>query len=291
MNSMTGFGRASVTAEGMEITIEMSSVNRRHLETSCSLPKEWQALERPLAELLRQRLARGKVHTNIQIETLPGSDALAWDDSAVKETVKRFKSLSQEVIEGMPCLDPHTLLKIVLLHKKSSATIDLETLTPIVTGAAEEALLKLCEMRSSEGAALKSDMSERINLLNNLLTSIRENANGTVERYRELLFSRLKQAGLELEIDDERVLKELALFADRCDIAEEITRLDSHLQQFGQTLDDTDPSGRKLEFILQEINREFNTIGSKANSIEISRCVIDAKNEIERIREQVQNVE
>lgn len=291
MNSMTGFGRSSVTAEGMEITVEHSSVNRRHLETSCSLPKEWQALERPVAELIRQKLSRGKVHTNIQIEALPGTEAFAWDEDAVNTTIKSFKKLSAKATDGTQILDPQTLFKIVMLHKKAGNSIDLETLTPIVVKTAEEALDKLSSMRANEGEAMKKDMSDRIQALQALLDTILENSGDAVSRYREMLMNRLKQAGLELDLEDERVLKEVAIFADRCDIAEETTRLDSHLNQFNETLEDPNPTGRKLEFILQEINREFNTIGSKANNIEISKCVIEAKNEIERIREQVQNVE
>jgi len=289
---MTGFGRSSVTAEGMEIAVEMSSVNRRHLETSCSLPKEWQALERPVAELLRKQLSRGKVHTNIQIEALPGTDAFAWDEDAVKATVENFKSLSSQVLDPNTAeLDAQTLFKIVMIHKKAGNSVDLETLTPIVLEAASGALKKLCSMRASEGEAMKKDMAERIDALKALLETILTNSGDVVTRYRELLMNRLKQAGLELDLDDERVLKEIAIFSDRCDIAEETTRLLSHLSQFDETLEDEKPTGRKLEFILQEINREFNTIGSKANNIEISKCVIEAKNEIERIREQVQNVE
>jgi len=154
-----------------------------------------------------------------------------------------------------------------------------------------EALGQLVAMRQAEGKALKEDLEQRLENIGVALQAIRSGMGDTVPRYRELLLQRLSQASLEIDLSDERVLKEIALFADKCDISEETTRLDSHLVQFRECLQEGSPVGRKLEFILQEVNREFNTIGSKANNIEISRHVIEAKNEIERIREQIQNIE
>ena len=146
-------------------------------------------------------------------------------------------------------------------------------------------------MRAREGAAILDDLKARCGLLQLILDGIRTEAAKVVPNYREMLLQRLKQAGLEIDLDDERVLKEIAIFSERCDISEEITRLGSHLDQLAKELDSESSVGRKLDFLLQEIQREFNTIGSKANSIEISKKVIEAKDEVARLREQALNVE
>ena len=146
-------------------------------------------------------------------------------------------------------------------------------------------------MREKEGAALQADLTLRITELDSIRAGIAGHAEGTTGNYRDALLERLGQLGLELDTSDERVLKEVALFADRCDISEEITRLSSHFEQFNELLSSQEAVGRKMDFLCQEIHREFNTIGSKANHIEITRAVIDGKNELERVREQVQNIE
>lgn len=289
---MTGFGRGSASGDGFEISVELNSVNRRNLETSFSLPKDWQILERPLAEALRTAFGRGRIHCAVNVDTTGGERGLSWRAEEITETVTRFRELAKTVGCTEP-LTPETLLRVVLALQSSSSLPPAETVEPMVLQAMGEAITQLAAMRAREGEALSNDLIERLGLLQTCLTSIKDAATGRVENYRDLLHARLKQAGLQLELEDERVLKEIAIFADRCDITEEQTRLASHLAQFGETLAVADPQGvgRKLEFILQEINREYNTIGAKANQLEISKYVIDAKNEIERLREQIQNVE
>jgi uncharacterized protein (TIGR00255 family) len=170
-----------------------------------------------------------------------------------------------------------------------------ELVSPLAFAALDQAVAAFVAMRAKEGGALEKDLLARNEVLLDLVFAIRKQAQGTVEAYRDALLQRLKQLNLALDLSDERLLKELALFADRADITEEMTRLESHLAQFKSTVvvarSSEEPVGRKLEFLIQEINREFNTIGSKANNIEITRSVLDAKNEVERLREQVQNVE
>lgn len=289
---MTGFGRGTAAGPGFEVSVEVNSVNRRNLETLFSMPKDWQVLERSMAKLLRGSLSRGRVHTSVSVDTGGGEPGLTWDDAEVEATVKRFEQLAHRV-GNTAKTDPDVLLRIILALQANTALPDSEQAEPVVIAALKAALSRLCEMRSTEGAALAADLSVRLELLQSLLDGIREAAAGRVEQYRELLHGRLKQAGLEIDPDDERVLKEIAIFADRCDVTEELTRLESHLGQFVGTMsaDVSQGIGRKLEFILQEINREFNTIGSKSNSLDVSKSVIEAKNEIERIREQIQNIE
>lgn len=292
MNSMTGFGRGTASGLGLDLSVELSSVNRRSLDISVSMPKEWQSLERPLVEQLRGALNRGSVRAVVQIARLPGSDQLAWDERLVNQTLDKIHELAQS--RGVtPSLDFDTILKVAILHRKESNQADTDEVAPLLQQAAQAAVGEFTRMRAAEGAALAADMTQRGERLGALVANIQELSAATVPNYRELLMNRLRQAGLELELQDERVLKEIAIFADRVDTSEELTRLASHLDQFVSTVKSPgdEPTGRKLEFILQEINREFNTIGSKANNIAVSKAVIEAKNEIERLREQVQNVE
>lgn len=289
---MTGFGRGSATLEDCEISVELNAVNRRNLETVFSLPKDWQLLERPMAEVLRKALSRGRVHCSVNVDTTGGTGGLGWDEAEVEGTLKRFDRLANRVGCAWPP-SAETLLRIILALQTGSRLPAADSVEPLVLKALEGALNQLQAMRATEGAALAEDLANRTGALRQLVIVIRRESADRPEQYRALLLTRLKQAGLELELEDERVLKEVAIFADRCDITEELTRLESHFTQFTETMAEPNEAGigRKLEFIVQEINREFNTIGSKANNIEVSKAVIEAKNEIERIREQVQNVE
>jgi uncharacterized protein (TIGR00255 family) len=268
--SMTGFGRAQTVFNGADLNVEISSVNRRNLEISVSLPREWQSLERVIQAAARKGVNRGKLHIQIQASPSAEEAGFHWDEAGLASTLKRLQDAARENnVEWAPTAD--ALVKLAALNKVDMLLPDAESVEPALMEVVGEAVANLVAMRETEGAALGADLEERLNNLTGGLSEIREHSAGTVERYREILLQRLKQAGLELELSDERVLKEIAIFSDRCDIAEEV--------------------GRKLEFLLQEVNREFNTIGSKANNIEVSRCVIEAKNEIERIREQIQNIE
>ncbi len=292
MKSMTGFGRGETTAADLTLAVELNAVNRRNLETSFSLPREWQSLERDIAEVVRGGVGRGKVHATVRADRASGAGAFSWDRTGVEAFLDKAGALAEARGIVWPP-DGAGLAAIIALHRTDSdlpAAEDIRTAVAEATGAA---LAQLNEMRAREGAHLAADLACRLGRLRSLLADIRANMAGSVARYRELLLQRLKAAGLDLDLDDERVLKEIALFADRCDTTEEVTRLDSHLAQFAETLKAAADNavGRKLEFILQEINREFNTIGAKANNVDVSRFVIEAKNEIERIREQVQNVE
>ncbi|MFP4282083.1 MAG: YicC/YloC family endoribonuclease [Verrucomicrobiota bacterium] len=289
---MTGFGRGTARGDGYAVTVEVQSVNRRNLETIFSLPKEWASLEPALNEVVREAAQRGRVHTTVSVQTGEDSAPLQWDDAEVSAVLSRLGKLAARVGSPWPP-DVDALLRVVLALQGGSRLADPEEAQPVVLSAAREALGAFVSMRATEGEALAVDLRQRMAELQSLLGHIRESSAGRVETYRELLFARLRQAGLELELDDERVLKEVAIFADRCDVTEEMTRLESHLSQFVETMagGGEQAVGRKLEFILQEVLREFNTIGSKSNKLEVTKHVIEAKNEIERIREQIQNTE
>ena len=290
MRSMTGFGRSTQHDATLEITVEINSVNRKSLDIAVSLPREWQGLEASLLECCRSKLLRGKVSVYLQARVAGRPDGLNCDFQRVSAALSTLRELAAaNAVAFEP--DADLLLRLVTTVNTSSALPDGDECWPLIETALLSALTELDAMRAAEGAALLSDVVGRVEWMQGIAAAIQKCAASVVPQYRELLRQRLNKAGLELNLDDERVLKEIALFADRCDISEEITRLSSHFEQFLATAQAQGAVGRKLDFICQEINREVNTIGSKANNLEITRHVIECKNELERIREQVQNVE
>ncbi len=291
---MTGYGRAGFSAGNVEMTLEISAVNRRGLEVFVSGPQEWSGLERLVTAWVRESASRGKISLIFQTRFAAGeSAALAWDNDAMRESLQKLEAQATALgIAFAP--DAGALVRLAELHRvrrEGLPALDDEKVAGSLEAATREALAQLVAMREREGAFLEKDLGDRLATLENLTEQIVTFSAGNAARYRESLFARLQQAGLALDLSDERVLKELALFADRSDIAEETTRLRSHFTQFRACFSEKRDVGRKLDFICQEMNRELNTIGSKANQIEVTRCVIEAKNELERIREQVQNVE
>lgn len=290
MNSMTGFGRGERNAEGVTVTVQVSSVNRKNLEVMCSLPKEFQRLERKVVEQAKRVVGRGRLQFSIDVrDTNGGSEGLP-SDTQIEAGIARVKQLTER--HGTSAnIDAKTIVDLMGLLDPEPGSIPEEVVEALLQAAVEEALQELVAMRMAEGSALKSDLSGRCASLVDTLQSIKRLAPDMVSVHRENLMSRLKQANLEIDPNDERVLKEIALFADRCDISEEITRLESHFDQFNDLLEKEEPVGRSLEFIVQEFAREINTTGSKSCSIEISKRILDLKNELERIREQVANIE
>lgn len=290
MHSMTGFGRAEGEAAGVALSVEISSVNRKSLEIAFHLPRDWTALERPLTDKLRRRLQRGKVSVAIQISRSLATNALSWDAGEVTAILDQLRDLAwQAQVKFEPGAD--FLLRLVQTLGGSPELPDAEAVWPALEPVVEQALDEHVAMRRTEGASLVCDLSARVGTLRTFHQALSKSTAEAVPAYRERLFARLQKIGLELDLEDERVLKEVALFADRADVSEELTRLASHLAQFDDLLASQEPIGRKLDFLCQEVNREFNTIGSKTNVIEATRTVIDAKNELERIREQAQNLE
>lgn len=289
---MTGYGRASLRVGNSDLSVEINSVNRRGLEVTVSGPEEWTGLERIVTPWVRERCERGKVAVAVRVQTGADSAGFAWDRDAVRASLKRLEREAFEL--GMTFkADEQVLMRLAEIHRtrrEGLPSLEDESVLAALRKAVDTALVALCAMRADEGAALDRDLRSRIALLDTLSGAIRAHAADNVNRYRDAMLGRLRQSGLELDVADDRVLKEVALFADRCDIVEELTRLGSHFAQFNACLAEK-AVGRKLDFLCQEINREFNTIGSKANRVEITRAVIEAKNELERIREQVQNLE
>ena len=287
---MTGFGRATASLGAYTLTAQVSSVNRKTLDLTVKSPEEWESLEPQINDLVRKYAVRGKVHVALELTGANGEQSISWDEAAVGETVVKLKALAaKQGIAFQPT--PELLWQVANSQRKSSTVPATETSQPVVTATLEAALKSFAEMRAREGATLLTDFLARLAIIEIHAAIIAERAPQVPKNYREQLMQRLRQAGLELDLNDERVLKEIALFADRCDIAEELTRLRSHFEQFTALLKSSGEIGRKSEFILQEMGREVHTIGSKANDLTISRNVIELKNELERIREQIANVE
>ncbi len=291
MKSMTGFGRATASLGAQTLTAQVSSVNRKTLDLTVKLPEEWESLEPQINDLVRKYAVRGKVHVDLELTGADGGEQTApWDETAAAEVLAKLAAFSEKQgVAFQPT--PELLWEVANSQRRSSAVPATETAQPIVLATLEAALKDFSEMRGREGATLLTDFLARLAILQNHATAITERAPQVPKNYREQLMQRLRQADLELDLSDERVLKEIALFADRCDIAEELTRLRSHFEQFTALLKSNGEIGRKSEFILQEMGREVHTIGSKANDLVISRNVIELKNELERIREQIANVE
>lgn len=290
MRSMTGYGRGSTLHRNYEISVEVRSLNRKNLDAIVTLPREWQALEGRILSALKERVERGRVVIHVQAQLASDRGEEAFDSASIAILVEEFRALSDS-LKAPFTITPDLLLQLALYAKKNQNLPDPEVVEGILLEAFQSALASMVEMRESEGLILAADLRARAEVLRELIAAIEGYAEGTVARYRELLLQRLRQGMLDFDLEDERVLKEIALFADRCDITEEITRLKSHLDQLGQFLESAGPVGRRTDFLLQEMNREINTIGSKSNDIRISRQVIAFKNELERLREQVANIE
>jgi uncharacterized protein (TIGR00255 family) len=296
MKSMTGFGRASAALGAGTVSVRVTSVNRKALDLKISLPEAWAELEAPVADEVRRVVARGAVQLRVELAAAAagpgagGGGEVEFDEVAAGawlERLRRFAAAQGHALE----LDAATVAGVAAQFRRRAEPPPPAEAQPAVLAAVREALGALVAMRAAEGEALARDFEARLELLARGIDAVAARAPEVVRGAREGLLRRLREAGLELRVDDERVLKEIALFADRCDIAEELTRFRSHLAQLRKLFAGEGEIGRKAEFILQEMGREVNTTGAKANDYEIARQVIELKNELERIREQIANVE
>lgn len=289
MNSMTGYGRATAALGELTLTVQVNSVNRKSLDLTLSLPNEWEGFETAVGEAVRKAVLRGKVHVSAEV-TGKGASVATWDEESVAASLDQLAKLAKK--KGIKFEPSAELLWSIANSQRTGAGLPADEATETtLLKALGEALRGLSVMRAKEGEALLVDFLGRWEKLHTISEGSAQRAPQITGVYREQLIQRLRQAGLELELGDERVLKEVALFAERCDITEEITRLRHHLGQLQELLRAKGEIGRKAEFILQEIGREIHTIGSKANDLAVSQKVIEFKNELERVREQMANVE
>jgi uncharacterized protein (TIGR00255 family) len=293
MKSMTGYGRGESARDGFKITAELSAVNRRQSEISVNLPRELEMLEAPVRDAINARVARGRVTARIAIHAADGkSSARAHINLPL---AKAYATELGRLAKHLKLAGEVTLDQIVRapgVFQSDEELVEAARIQPVVEKALQQALAALVKMREREGAHLAQDLAARIRAMRQSAGKIQKQAPITAENYRQQLRERIRSAGLEnIAPDDERMLKEVVLFADRSDISEELTRLQSHFQQFEDCQKAKEPVGRTLDFLAQEMNREINTIGSKANDAVISREVVTLKAELEKFREQAQNVE
>ncbi|MBQ6942001.1 MAG: YicC family protein [Akkermansia sp.] len=291
MNSMTGFGAATAPLGGSSIRVEIGGVNRKQAEIAVALPRAWAALETTVRDIVAAAVSRGRVNVSLTLQQTPGaagSLALNRDKlAALTATLAEAESTLGRNIDTS--LD--ALLRLGIIAEETETDMPLETVQAAAEPAVREALEAFLKLRAQEGENMKRDLLGRIATLRQFREQLMARAAGVATRHREVLLKRLAEAGLPLPLDDERIIKEIALFADRCDVSEEMTRLESHLNQFEKICDKAEPVGRTLDFLCQEIFRELNTTGSKANDAELAQLVVTAKTELEKIREQVQNIE
>ncbi len=288
---MTGYGRATTAIGAHTLTVQVSAVNRKTLDLAVRLPDKWESLETEVTEQVRAVARRGRITVNFELTGTRGNGGgLAWDEAEIGASLDRLAALAQSRgVEFRPT--PEVLWSVASSLRQPLELPEAEAALPVLAACLQEALAAFAAMRAKEGTALLTDFESRLTTLRGFTDAVAERAPLVPAAYREQLLQRLRQAELELDLNDERVLREIALFADRCDVTEELTRLRSHFDQLGALLGSDSEIGRKAEFILQEIGREVNTIGSKANDLTISRAVIELKNELERVREQMANVE
>ncbi len=290
IKSMTGYGKANLSKEQREYQIEIKSVNHRYLDISVKMPRQLSYLEETIKKEIMSKVKRGKIDVFVTFEnnSLEGKE-IKINEELAKAYVKELKKLAEEEnlladIQVNDIAKYPDVLKIQ--NNQEDEKIKLEVLE--VVGKATE---NLVQMRKTEGSKLAEDLNQRLDNLKVKIEDISKLSTGLIEEYVVKLEERIKEILKNQEIDQTRLAQEVVIYADKCSIEEEVTRLRSHIAQFKTLLDSDEAIGKKLDFIIQEMNRETNTIGSKANNLNITNNVIDMKTEIENIREQVQNIE
>ena len=288
---MTGFGRAKKNFDGFDVTVEIKSVNHRFFEFSSRVPRAYMFLDEKLKSCLQERVARGKVETSVSIEDTSGKSVTLQVNkdyadayiNALRELGKKYRLKDDLKLSSLISNNE------IIVPKRTE--IDEDKLTNAVIETAKDALDVFVNMRATEGDRLVSDVKSRAKLILEKVAFIEERSPQTVREYREKIEQKIKELVGDVQIDEQRLLTETAIFADKIAVAEETVRLRSHIKEMFDLFEKGGAIGRKLDFIVQEMNREANTIGSKAGDIAITKTVVDIKAEIEKIREQIQNIE
>ena len=293
MKSMTGYGRGECTAKGASITVELNSVNRKQAEVSLSVPSELESIEPDLRDLILASVSRGRVSGRVVLQYTGSSraSAVAVNETQAKAYRRELSKLAKS-LEIPDNLSLDSLLRLPGVLESAQPILDAKAFRAPVKSALGQALEGLLSMREKEGGILGRDLAKRLAKLRRIVKRVAKLAPDVLKHHRERLIERLKKTNVEVpDMDDDRLLREIVYYTDRTDITEELTRLGSHFVQLEECLSDVVPVGRKLDFLAQEMFREINTIGSKANDANISSEVVTLKTELEKIREQVQNVE
>ncbi len=289
--SMTGYGRGQKTTEQRDILVEIKSVNHRFFEFSARLPRAYGFLEEKLKSYVQSRVSRGKVDVNVVVVNLDGSNTeVGVNRELAKGYLDALRGLAGEIgVEDDVKLSTLSRFSDIFIIRKAEE--DEDELWNEVKGVASDALDNFMAMRAKEGEKLKADLLDRLESIEKSVGVVEGSSERLVSEYRERLYSRLSEVLADSKIDEQRILTEAAIFAEKTAVDEETVRLRSHIEQFRHILDSDEPVGRKLDFLVQEMNREANTTGSKIQDITVTRTVVSIKSDIEKIREQIQNIE
>lgn len=293
IRSMTGYGRAESVSAGRKLTVEIKSLNHRNLESSVRLPTFLTALEINIKKRIGERISRGRVEVNIRIDSDPGvngGDRL----EANLPLIRNYYDLLNSLKESFHLTDEITLNTLVRLKGgiyTTEAEINPDEIWETMEGALDDSIDSLVQMKEAEGRLLYKDFTARLDTVTTGIESLKARIPEVTKNYHERLSARIRELADGMECDESRLVQEVAIMAEKSDITEEIVRLESHVEQFGEMLGSDEAIGRKMDFLLQEMHREINTIGSKSNDLAISGTVIEIKTELAKLREQVQNIE
>ena len=291
VKSMTGYGRARETLNGRDITVEVRSVNNRYLDCTVKMPRTYVFAEDAIKTRVQKAISRGKVDVFVSIDTSGADVSVVTVNEALArsyyDALRQLKTSLQ--LEGE--ITPMALAKFPDVLSVSKAEEDLESVAADICQVLDGALCAYNEMRAVEGVRLAEDIAGRVTTIESVVTKVEERSPQTVAEYRARLTNKMNEVLQSTTIDESRILTEAAIFADKVAVDEETVRLRSHIAQLRSMLQGTEPVGRKLDFLIQEVNRECNTIGSKCNDLTIAQDVVNMKAEVEKIREQVQNIE
>lgn len=289
--SMTGYGRARQVLNGREITVELRGVNARFLEYSSRLPRAFAFLEDPLKKLVAARVSRGKVELSLTVQNTTAADTVVTVNWPLAKGYRDAMTALSEQLELKNDMSVSLIARMPDVLAQTAAPLDEAALWADVQTVAGQAVDAFLTMRAAEGEKLKADLLSHLDVVEQLVGRIEANTAGRVKAYSDKLYARLQELLADRSIDESRLVTEAAIFADKTAIDEETVRLHSHIAQYREILSGDGPVGRKLDFLTQELNREANTIGSKCQDVDITRLVVELKSEIEKLREQLQNLE
>ena len=291
MKSMTGYGRARQVLHGRTVTVELRAVNHRYLDCTVKAPRQFGFLDDAVKKAAAARIARGKTEIYVSVETDEGGDLSVTVNHALAE---RYLTALRELSEKYGLRDDVTVMSLAKMPDvlgSERIEQDADELTQDVLTVFSEACDGFDQMREREGEKLAEDVRSRATVIETLVTEVEKRSPERVAEYREKLLARMREVLEGTDVDETRIVTEAAIYADKTAVDEETVRLRSHLQQLDGMLNEEKPVGRKLDFLVQEMNREANTIGSKANDVSMAQTVVNIKSEIEKIREQIQNIE
>lgn len=293
IRSMTGYGRAQDTVGSYNVTVELKSVNHRYFEFSSRVPRSYGFLEDKLKNLIGSLVSRGKIECYVSIENIGETESeVVLDEKLAEEYLKAYSVMEDKF--DLDVKDSYVfsaLARTPDLFSVRKKAVDEDEVWESVSTVAKTATEKFIAMRETEGEKMRSDVLSRADFILSKVAFIEQRSPETVKEYNSKLLERINEFLSDIHIDEQRIAAECAIFADKVAVAEETVRLRSHIAQLSEFMYCNEPIGRKVDFLVQEMNREANTIGSKAQDVEIARCVIDIKAEIEKIREQIQNIE